>query len=44
MYPIDVGFAAFPHASKNGLTIRIAPNISVSGDIVTLKHEAKETS
>lgn len=40
---IRVG-VGFPYASKNGLTIRIAPNISVSGDLVALKHEAKESS
>jgi hypothetical protein len=34
---------AFAHASKNGFNIRITPNISVTGDLVALKHEAKDT-
>jgi len=34
---------AFAHASKNGFNILITPNISVTGDLVALKHEAKGT-
>ena len=40
---IRVG-VAFPHASRNGFTIKITPNISVTGDLVALKHEAKDES
>ncbi len=35
---------AFPHASGNGFSIKITPNISVTGDLVALKHDAKDST
>ena len=30
---------AFPHKSGKGLTLKIAPQIALSGDVVILEHE-----
>ncbi|MDP9115493.1 MAG: hypothetical protein M3O20_17675 [Acidobacteriota bacterium] len=30
---------AFPHKSGKGFTLKIAPQISLSGDVVILEHE-----
>jgi hypothetical protein len=35
---------AFPHKSGRGFTLKIAPQISVSGEVVILEHDSKAES